>query len=342
MRATEDHLFPLASNRALSIQPRYTSLIFALYFADPLIRSGLRSTVLTPRSSIVTKRTTKSNVFLLRKVASETPDALRLAQKKVSEARAAEGKKRVALAKEALDIFADCAEAHSLIAEETTERTARIKHYRNSVAAAEKVLGADWERRYKGSFWLASETRPLMHSMAMLAIDLQWEDEIDEALAINRKLMEWNPSDNQGVRFNLVSCLYEAKCTDELDRFFAKYDDEVSATLSYIKALHIFRKYGASERTNQALIKAFQTNMHVPIYLAEVLELPEEAPETIGFGDEREAAAYVMDSGYLWADTEGAEKWMAETLAPELEKNYPDKELADKAIKQLKKGTRKA
>ncbi len=95
-----------------------------------------------------------------------------------------------------------------------------------------------------------------MHAMAMLAIDLQWEDELDEALTINRKLMEWNPTDNQGVHYNLASCLYEAKCSDELDRFFVKYDDEVSASLSYIKALHIFRKYGASERTNQALLKA--------------------------------------------------------------------------------------
>lgn len=288
----------------------------------------------------MTKRTTKSNVFLLRKVSSGTPDELRLAQKKVSEARAAEGKKRVALAKEALDIYADCAEAHSLLAEETTERPARIKHYRKAIAAAEKVLGADWERRYKGSFWLASETRPLMHAMAMLAIDLQWEDELDEALAINRRLMEWNPTDNQGVRYNLASCLYEAKCSDELDRFFVKYDDEVSATLSYIKALHVFRKYGASERTNQALLKAFETNIHVPIYLSEVVPLPEEAPETVGFGDEREAAAYVMDAGYHWADTDGAEQWMAETLASELEKTYPDKELAAQAVKQLKKGTK--
>lgn len=124
----------------------------------------------------MTKRTTKSNVFLLRREpagANKIPDELRLAQKKVSEARAEDGKKRIALAKEALEIFPDCAEAHSMIAEETQDRPARIKHYRKAIAAAEKVLGADWERRYKGSFWLASETRPLMHAMAMLAIDLQ-------------------------------------------------------------------------------------------------------------------------------------------------------------------------
>ncbi len=75
--------------------------------------------------------------------ANKFPDELRLAQKKVSEARASEGKQRVALAKEALDIFADCAEAHSLIAEETGERPARIKHYRKAISAAEKVLDND-------------------------------------------------------------------------------------------------------------------------------------------------------------------------------------------------------
>lgn len=291
----------------------------------------------------MTKRATKSNVFLFRRNSNDghkPPEELKAAQKKVSEARNETGKKRAELAKEALTIFPDCAEAHSLIAEETPERPARIKHYRKAITAAEKTLGADWERRYKGSFWVASETRPLMHAMAMLAIDLQWEDEIEEALTIYRKLMEWNPTDHQGVHYGFSTCLYEAKCNDELDRLLLKYEDEASAVLSYTKALHVFRKYGQSEKTNQSLLKAFNVNMHVPIFLAEALPLPEEAPTTIGFGDEREAAAYVMDSGYLWADTDGAETWMAETLASELEKNYPYEELAAAAIKRLKKGTK--
>jgi tetratricopeptide (TPR) repeat protein len=291
----------------------------------------------------VTKRTTKSNVFLIRRAstgADKASDQLRLAQKKVSEARAEEGKKRVALAKEALDIFPDCAEAHSLIAEETQERPARIKQYRKAIAAAEKTLGDEWERRYKGSFWLASETRPLMHAMAMLAIDLQWEDQIEEALEIYRKLLDWNPTDHQGVHYQFAACLLEANRPEELERHLAKYEDEASAVLSYTKALHLFRKYGPSDKTNQSLIKAFQVNIHVPIYLSEVVSLPEIAPSTIGFGDEREAEAYVMDCGYLWADIDGAEKWMADVLAPELEKSYPDEELAAKAIKKLKKGTK--
>lgn len=292
----------------------------------------------------MTKRTTKSNVFLLRREpagAHKIPDELKLAQKKVSQAREADGKERISLAKEALKIFEQCAEAHSLIAEETEDRTARIKHYRKAVSAGEHVLGPDWERRFKGSFWLASETRPLMHAMAMLAIDLQWEDEIDEALTIYRKLMEWNPTDHQGIHYHLATCLYEAKCGDELDKLLAKHEEEVSAVLSYTKALHVFRKYGISEKTNQCLMKALQTNIHVPIYLGEALALPAEAPATIGFGDEREAEAYVMDSGYLWSDTPGAEVWLAETISAELEKNYPDQELAAKALKKLKKGSAK-
>lgn len=287
----------------------------------------------------MTKRTTKSNVFLIRRDAvgaPKAPEELKLAQKKVSQARAEEGKKRLALAKEALEIFPDCAEAHTLIAEETAERPARMKHYRKAIASAEKMLGNDWERRYRGSFWLSSETRPLMHAMAMLAIDLQWEDQIEEALEIYRKLMEWNPTDHQGVHYQFAACLLEANKGDELERLLSKHEDEASAVLSYTKALHLFRKYGESQKTNQCLIKAFQVNNHVPIYLAEVLPLPETAPGTIGFGDEREAEAYVMDCGYLWADVKGAEKWMAETLAPELEKTYPDRELAEKAIKKLK------
>ncbi|HMO22915.1 MAG TPA: hypothetical protein PKD05_05680 [Candidatus Melainabacteria bacterium] len=64
--------------------------------------------------------------------------------------------------------------------------------------------------------------------------------------------------------------------------------------------------------------------------------MPVHAPATIGFGDDREAVAYVMDNGYLWYDTEGATEWMAKVLAPKLRKAIDDRELAEEAISALK------
>ncbi|MDZ4837520.1 MAG: hypothetical protein SGJ27_27355 [Candidatus Melainabacteria bacterium] len=63
--------------------------------------------------------------------------------------------------------------------------------------------------------------------------------------------------------------------------------------------------------------------------------MPKKPPSAIGFGDDRKAVAYVMDSGYMWHGTEGATKWMAKILAPQMRKHIEDQVLVEDAIKGL-------
>ena len=287
----------------------------------------------------MTKRTAKSNVIPIPKTKSRKAskaENLQLAQDKVYEAWETTGKKRVALAREALAISEDCADAYILLAEESKDGQQRIELYRKAVAAGSRALGRDWETKYKGVCWLAHETRPVMHAMARLAMDLQWEDQLQESLALYHKLMELNPNDNQGIRYQLAGCLYEAGCDDELEKLLAANKDDPSAALLYTKALHLFRKSGASKRSAKALLDAFKANIHVPIFLSDIVEMPNEPPASIGFGDDREAVAYVMDHGHLWWDTEGATEWMAEALAPELYKAIDEQDLVEEVLKALK------
>ena len=285
------------------------------------------------------KRTSKSNVVPITKTRSRrksNAEKLRLAQEKVYEAWDATGKTRVKLAREALEITEDCVDAYLLLAEEMKDERKRIDLYRKAVKAGERALGSDWETQYKGVCWLALETRPVMRALARLAMDLQGMDEIQEALSIYRHLMELNPNDNQGIRYQLVGCLYEAGCDEELEKLLAAYKGDPSAAFLYTKALHLFRKYGQSKRSGKALLDAFKENIHVPIFLSDIVEMPDEPPGSIGFGDDLEAIAYVMDHGYQWHDTEGATDWMADTLAPALHKAIDDRDLVDEAIKALK------
>ncbi|MBI4534152.1 MAG: hypothetical protein HY711_09425 [Candidatus Melainabacteria bacterium] len=103
--------------------------------------------------------------------------------------------------------------------------------YRKAVAAGGRALGSDWETKYKGVCWLAHETLPVMRAMARLAMDLQWEEELQESLTMYRKLMELNPNDNQDIRYQLAGCLYEAGCDQELDKLLTAHDDDPSAAL---------------------------------------------------------------------------------------------------------------
>jgi len=259
-----------------------------------------------------------------------------MAQEKVYEAWESTGKKRASLAREALEISEDCTDAYLLLAEELRDGRKRIELYRKAVAAGGRALGKDWETEYKGVCWLALETRPVMRALARLAMELQGEDELAEALTLYRKLMELNPNDNQGIRYQLAGCLYEAECGQELEKLLSAHKNDPSAALLYTKALHLFREHGPSKPSEKALKDAFKANTNVPIYLSDIVEMPDEPPAYIGFGDDNEAIAYVMDQGYLWWDTEGASEWMAEKLASDLRKVIDDRELVEEVIKALK------
>lgn len=213
----------------------------------------------------------------------------------------------------------------------------RIPLYRKAIAAGKAALGDNWETEFKGLFWVAHETRPLMHAMVKLAIDLQEEGERDEALALYRELMTINPNDNQGVRYLLANCLYAANCGKELEALLKEYDDDTSADFLYTKALHLFRKSNGGKLAEKALRKAFSENVYVPIFLSDVVEMPDESPERIGIGDESEAIAYAMDHGDLWYDTDGATAWMANTLSSEIQEICKeDPELVELVLKDLR------
>ncbi len=136
----------------------------------------------------------------------------------------------------------------------------------------------------------------------------------------------------------LASCLYEAGCDEELEGLLKskQWEDDPSASLKYTAALLLFRKTGSSKAAEEALKIAFKANRYVPIYLSDEFEMPKNPPDYIGFGDESEAIVYVMQASYLWGDTEGADKWMAETLANDMRKVLEDKEAVEIALKALK------
>src|SRR4030042_2569219 len=72
-------------------------------------------------------------------------------------------KRRVALARRALEISPDCADAYALLGEETASSlTEALNLYRQGVEAGERALGKDAFEEDVGHFWGTLETRPYM------------------------------------------------------------------------------------------------------------------------------------------------------------------------------------
>ncbi len=232
------------------------------------------------------------------------------AQDLIYDAWESSGFERLELARDALDISEDCADAWVLLAEEAAGslHEARVL-YEAGVKAGEKVLGQDAFEDHAGHFWLVFETRPYMRARAGLAECLWDLDKHVEAIDHLRDMLRLNPNDNQGIRYVLLTYLLEDGSQSAVDELLKTYDDG-SANWLYSRALHTFRSQGASSAARKHLQAALKSNSHVPAYLLLEKTIPKELPDTISYGYEDEAAVYVVYNRHLWAGEEGALDWM--------------------------------
>jgi tetratricopeptide (TPR) repeat protein len=232
------------------------------------------------------------------------------AQDLIYDAWDSSGLERLELARDALDISEDCADAWVLLAEEAAGslHEARV-FYEAGVKAGEKALGQDTFEQHAGHFWVVFETRPYMRARAGLAGCLWDLGNHVEAIDHLGDMLRLNPNDNQGIRYMLLTYLLEDGPQSAVDELLSSYDDG-SANWLYSQALHTFRNQGASSTARKHLQAALKSNSHVPAYLLLDKTLPKELPDMISHGDEDEAAVYVVYNGHLWIGEEGALDWM--------------------------------
>lgn len=222
---------------------------------------------------------------------------------------------RIKLAKKALSISADCADAYVLLAEESAKNAEQaISFYMQGVAAGERALGPQAFEDYKGSFWGVLETRPYMRAREGLALALWAVGDSDAAIIHFQEMLALNPNDNQGVRYALLALLQEAQDDESLRKLLKRYKDDASAQWFYTQALVTYRQYKGGIRANKKLSAALAYNPFVPQYLLGRKRLPKHHPSTISFGNEDEAVDYVAGALPFWYDTPGALDWLRDMV----------------------------
>jgi tetratricopeptide (TPR) repeat protein len=238
-------------------------------------------------------------------------EALFQAQDLMYEAFEAQGARRVALAREALAISPDCADAYLLLAEETASSAEEARELlEQGLAAGERALGPEPFEEDVGHFWGILETRPYMRARAALAETLWALDRREEAVQHQRELLRLNPNDNQGIRYRQAEWLLWQEGYDELDELFAAYEDDAAAAFAFTRALATFRREGDSADARRLLKEARKVNPHVPAYLSGHKKLPKRLPDYVGFGDEGEAVDYAYGAAASWAVVPGALAWL--------------------------------
>ena len=234
---------------------------------------------------------------------------LERAQDLVYEAFEAVGRRRVILARHAIAISPDCADAYVVLAEAAAGPVRALPFYEQGVAAGERALGAKRFEQDAGHFWGIIETRPYMRARLGLAQTLVELGRVDEALAHFRELLRLNPVDNQGVRDLLLGELVRARRDDEAATLLREYKDDIAANWVYTWALVDFRN-GRRAEAEAAAARAFEVNAFVPdVLLADPDDLPQTG-DSVMCGGPDEAIAYVEHVGDVWHETPGAVEWL--------------------------------
>ncbi len=245
------------------------------------------------------------------------PEDLALGQARKLMIKAAESfdsKKRVALAKDAIKLSPDCAEAYLLLAEQSKNRKAALVLFEQAVAAAERTLGPEMFVEGVGHFWSFLETRPYMRARAGLAEAAWASGRRDEAVHHLVDLLRLNPGDNQGLRYLLAGWLLNLDRLDDLDDLLDQYDED-SATWSFTRALASFKVGGDTPAARKLLQAARKTNKHVVDYLIGRKTLPSEPPPFYSPGDDDDAVLYVANHLGAWKSTPGSLTWIRAATA---------------------------
>lgn len=232
------------------------------------------------------------------------------AQELAFEARSARGRRQIALARQALKLWPDCADAYVVLADRETDLDRARELYELAVAAGERALGPETFRDGAGHFWGLVETRPYMRACEGLAEALWEMGARDEAVEQFRELLRLNPNDAQGARYRLANALLVLRRNDELKRLLDDYPDEDSVDWIYNRALLVFAREGDSPGARSRLTLALRRNRFVPKYLLLGEPLPQVPAMYLGLDEEAEAMSYASLAVEAWEGTPGALGWL--------------------------------
>ena len=234
---------------------------------------------------------------------------LEQAQEKAFDAMEADGRLRIKMAREALAISADCADAWGILADAAPTVEIAVERYQQAMAAGRRAIGSQFDEMI-GEFWGHIATRPYIRARFELAQALAEMGRDDEALSHYRELLRLNPNDNQGVRFVLIVALLDLQRDDEAGTLLAAYPDERQALWLHARALWLFRREGDTTASRAALESAVGANRHALKYLVDLDAMKVNRQPYFTVGSKEEAAYVAVELIDICDSTSGAHAWL--------------------------------
>jgi len=264
------------------------------------------------------------NALIAEEFAGKTPDPekwagrtpLEKAQDLCYQAFEALGRRQIQLARQALEVCPDCADAYVILAESAGNPEKALGLYEKGVEAGRRTLGPETFEEDAGHFWGVHETRPFMRALMGVAEAQQALGRTDEAADNYRELLRLNPHDNQGIRYLLLPLLIEQDADEEASNLLEQYDEDIGAVWLYSRALLTYRREGDTPAARRLLEEAMDANPFVPEYLLDE-EMPPDWPDSYAPGSKEEALICREECRGAWESTPGALDWLEQVAEAE-------------------------
>ncbi|MEK0288937.1 SEC-C metal-binding domain-containing protein [Caldifermentibacillus hisashii] len=223
------------------------------------------------------------------------------AQELLYDAYESTGKKRIELAKKALKLYPNSPDAYNILAELELNPLKEEQLLLKAIEVGEKELGKKFIEENKEYLWGIASARPYMRAKYNYAVFLHETDRLAEAIRQYEDLLELNPNDNQGARYELFIVYVESGLFKKAEALLKKYNETTTANGAYNLVLIELLQNGVTNKAKQLLKKAKQQNPYVPDYLLGKKDIPMYLPSHYQLGSESEAIIYADNHWTLWA-----------------------------------------
>lgn len=220
-------------------------------------------------------------------------------------------KNKAKLAKEALAVYEDCADAYIILSRDSSLNDSQKKDIlKKAVKAAENSLRIEKIENAAPELFKLKIAEPFFGAKYSLAIHLWNSGEREEAIENALEILRYNEEDSLMVRSIVVNWLLIEKKFSKLEELLEKYEKDNLAAIHYSKMVLSY-KTGKLEQAGHEFRRAYKRNPYVIPYILKQKKVANVLPSLIRFGSEDEAMRYVSLSSEIWNDSEMI-KWIKE------------------------------
>ena len=212
-------------------------------------------------------------------------------------------KNKAKYAKEALEIYEDCADAYIILSRDSSINNLQKKTLlENAVNAAQNLLKIDNFETAEPELFKLRIAEPLFGAKYNLAIHLWKMGEKEDAIETAFDILKYNEQDNLMVRSILVNWLLSEQKYAQLKYLLEKYEKDNSAAINYGRAALLY-KTNEIKAAENALRRAYKRNPFVIAYIIKRKNVPSTLPHMFRFGSEEEAIKFASLGLEAWNDT---------------------------------------